>query len=110
MIYQFGKNNQEGFSLLEVLVAVTIFAVAFTLLIKIQSTNIARIDESIKKLEGIRYFKEEFYLIPNRTIPEDRYIIKEKKEKIDFGINEITYTIIEKNTGKKIIEIKSYEK
>ncbi|WP_457621817.1 type IV pilus modification PilV family protein [Persephonella sp.] len=109
MIYLSGKNNQEGFTLLEVLVAITIFVVAFTVLIKIQTASISEIEKSLKKLEALKFFKEEMYTIPERETSRDDFTYRTKKRKIHFGINEIIHTISDRKTGERILEIKTYE-
>ena len=110
MIYQYGKSNQEGFTLLEIVVALTIFAVAFAVLIKIQSNNISHIRNSFEKLEAIKFFKEQIYTIPQRETSEDQFSWKEERKRIEFGIKEIRYKIIDRGTGKEILEIKTYER
>ncbi len=110
MIYPSGKIRQEGFTLLEVLIAVTIFAVSFTLLVRIQSESISKVEQNFKRLEAVKFFKEKIYSIPERETSDEIFNLREEKKKIEFGIDEIIYTVVERKTGKKILEIKTYER
>jgi len=110
MIYQSGKIDQEGFTLLEILVAISIFAVAFTILVKIQTDNISKVEENFKKINALKFFKEEVYTIPERETSKEDFGYRVEKKKIQFGINEIIYRITDRKTGEKILEIKTYER
>ncbi|WP_297455725.1 prepilin-type N-terminal cleavage/methylation domain-containing protein [Persephonella sp.] len=108
MIYPYGMKTNSGFTLLEVVAAVTIFAIAFTVLIKIQSKHIADLQTQFEKLQALKFFKIKTYKIPGETLT-DRFHLKEESKTIDFGIRQIKYTIFDKNQH-KILEIKTYEK
>ena len=108
MIYPCGMKTNSGFTLLEVVAAVTIFAIAFTVLIKIQSQHIADLQTQFEKLEAMKFFKIKNYKIPAETLT-DRFHLKEESKIIDFGIKQTKYTIFDKNNH-KILEIKTYEK
>ena len=108
MIYLSGMKTKSGFTLLEVVVAITIFAIAFTILIKIHSKHIADFHRQIEKLEAIKYFKIYNYKIPNEII-SDKFQITQQTTVIDYGIKQITYSILNKEK-EKILEIKTYEK
>jgi len=106
MIFRFGKSK-KGFTLLEVLVSVIIFGIAFTAILKIQSKNISAIYESIQKLEALNYFKESFYGISQEK--QKKFKITKERKETDFGLKETKYIIFDKNTEKKILIIKVYE-
>lgn len=109
MIYQSGMN--KGFTLLEVVVAITIFLVAFSVLIKMQVNNIHKIEESFLRLYALEYAKVYREGLTNKselkTINE--FEIKESSKTIDFGVKEVNVQVIEKSTGKTILTLKTYE-
>lgn len=105
----FGMN--KGFTLLEVVVAITIFLVAFSVLIKMQVNNISKIKESFLRLDALEYAKVYREGLSNKselkTINE--FEIKESSKTIDFGVKEVNIQVIEKSTGKTILTLKTYE-
>lgn len=109
MIYRSGMN--KGFTLLEVVVAITIFLVAFSVLVKMQVNNISKIEESFLRLDALEYAKVYREGLVNKsefkTINE--FEIKESSKTIDFGVKEVTIQVIKKFTGKIILTLKIYE-
>lgn len=110
MIFQCGMN--KGFTLLEVVVAITIFLVAFSVLIKMQVNNIHKIEENLLKINALEYAKIYFYGLTNKSEikPLNEFEVKETTKTIDFGIREINIQVIEKSTGETILNLKTYEK
>lgn len=104
MISQSGTN--KGFTLLEVLVGIVIFSIAFTVLIKIQSENISGIYNSIKKTKALNFFNESYYNIKKEN-PE--FTIHQESKDTVFGLKEIDYTVLDKKTGKPILKLRVYE-
>lgn len=98
--------NEEGFTLLEVLVAIVILVVSLSVLIDIQSNYIKRTEEDLIKLQAINFFKKHYYGIK----PEGDFSIKVEKESLPFGVYEIKNKIYDKKTEKEILEIITYEK
>ncbi|HHG73575.1 MAG TPA: prepilin-type N-terminal cleavage/methylation domain-containing protein [Persephonella sp.] len=109
MIYLSGIKTNSGFTLLEVIVAITIFAIAFTVLIKIQFHHITDIQKQIERLEALKYFKIRNLKIPGEITTDDRFKIRQETRTIDFGIKQTTYTVFDKQ-NRPVLEIKTYEK
>ncbi len=99
--------KQEGFTLLEVLVAIVILAVSLTVLIDVQSRYISRVSQSYERLEALDFFKRDFYRMRKKT---DRFSIKVQKETLPFGIKEVRNIIFDKKTQKEVLVITTYEK
>ncbi len=99
--------NEDGFTLLEVLVAVVILATALVVLLDIQSNYIKRIDTDYQKLEALEFFKRDFYGMGKE---EGKFIVKTEKETLPFDIKQVKNKIIDKNTGKEILTIITYER
>jgi len=108
MISLYGKNN-TGFTLLEVVVAITIFAIAFTVLLKIQSQHISDMENQLQRLKALQFFKLKVYNISDKSVDTTRFKMKRESKTIDFGIKQITYIISDKQ-NQKILEIKTYER
>lgn len=99
--------NEKGFTLLEVLVAVVILAVSLSVLLDIQSNYIKRVDTDFQRLEALDFFKKNFYGL---SIQNDKFSIKTEKQMLPYNIKEVENKIINKKTGKEILEITTYEK
>lgn len=100
------NNSQNGFTLLEVLVALVILAISFSVLIKIQTRYISLTSSDVEKIRALKYMKEYIYNIPVKEKNEN-IKIEEKKELYDENINRITYTLIKDE--KPILEMYKYE-
>ena len=99
--------KQEGFTLLEVLIAMVILATALSVLIEIQSNYISRVNQSFERLEALNFFKKDFYRLPKEN---ERFSIKVQKEDLPFGIKQVKNIIIDRKTQKEILVITTYEK
>ncbi len=100
------SHNEKGFTLLEVVVALVILAISFTVLIEIQTRYISLNSENIEKIRALKYMKEYIYNIPVKE-KEDNIKVEEKKELYEENVNRITYTLIKDN--KPILEMYKYE-
>ncbi len=100
------NNSQNGFTLLEVLVALVILAISFSVLIKIQTRYISLTSSDVEKIRALKYMKEYIYNIPVKE-KNKNVKIEEKKELYDENINRITYTLIKDE--KPILEMYKYE-
>jgi prepilin-type N-terminal cleavage/methylation domain-containing protein len=103
----YNKTQKEGgFTLLEVVVALVILAISFTVLIEIQSRYISLNSENIEKIRALKYMKEYIYSIPVKE-KEENIKVEEKKELYEENVNRITYSLIKDN--KLILEMYRYE-
>ncbi len=100
------SQNQQGFTLLEVVVALVILAISFTVLIEIQTRYISLNSENLEKIRALKYMKEYIYNIPVKE-REDSIKVEEKKELYEENVNRITYKLIK--DGKQILEMYKYE-
>ena len=96
----------KGFTLLEVLIAILIFAISITILLEIESNYIRWINRNNLELEALQFFKKynfgyEPYLDEKFTIEKE---VKDRKE----GFKEIKNKIIYRKTGETILIIKTY--
>ena len=102
----FGTSGKGGFTLLEVVVALVILAVSFTVLLQIQGRYISLNSQDFEKLRALKYMKEYIYNIPVKEKKEN-IKIKEKKELYLGNINRITYMLFK--DGKPILQMYEYE-
>jgi len=99
-------TSSKGFTLLEVVVALVIFAVSITVIINIQTNHITKIAENLEKVRALNYLKEYVYNIPVKESKKE-FKIEEKKKPYEFDLNKITYQVIKGD--KTIIELFEYE-
>ncbi len=100
------SQNEGGFTLLEVVVALVILSVSFTVLIKIQTRYISLNSTNIERIRALKDMKEYIYNIPVKERNED-VKIEEKKELYEENVNRITYIL--KKDNKPILEMYRYE-
>ncbi len=99
-------TSSKGFTLLEVVVALVIFAVGISVLLKIQTQHIIKTSENIEKIKALKPLKEHIYNIPVKE-KDKTYNIDEKRSPYDFNLVKITYTV--KKGDKILFEIFEYE-
>ncbi|NPA51914.1 MAG: prepilin-type N-terminal cleavage/methylation domain-containing protein [Aquificae bacterium] len=102
----YGKSNKEGFTLLEVVVAIVIFAVGISVLLKIQTQHIVRTAENIEKIRALKPLKEHIYNIPVKE-RDKSYNIDEKRSPYEYNLIKIIYQV--KKKDKIILELFEYE-
>jgi len=102
-----GQLGNKGFTLLEIVIAITIFSIAVILLLEMESNNIRYIDNSLKEIEALKFFQKQNLGI--QTQSKD-FMIKTEKKEILPNIKEVKNKVIDRHTDEKIIEIITYEK
>ncbi|WP_457568359.1 prepilin-type N-terminal cleavage/methylation domain-containing protein [Desulfurobacterium sp.] len=97
---------RKGFTLLEVLIGVTIFVVAASALIFVSSRNIGRLETARDRVDGLYVVKSEIYGVPcekNTDVAVDR-----KKRKLEYGIVETIFDV--RKRGRTLFTFRYYEK
>jgi prepilin-type N-terminal cleavage/methylation domain-containing protein len=97
----------KGFTLLEIVIAITIFSISVILLLEIEARNIKYIDNSLKEIEALKFFQKHYLGIQSQ---DDRYSIKTEKKEIVPEIKEVKNKIIDRREKREILEIITYEK
>jgi len=98
---------KNGFTLLEVVIAITIFSISVLLLLEIESNNIRHIENSFKRLKALSFFQQ--YILRIKT-QSDEYLIETEKKHILPQVKEVKNKIIDRNDKKEVLEIITYEK
>ncbi len=99
-------TSSKGFTLLEVVVAIVIFAVGISVLIKIQTEHIVRTSDNIERLKALKPLKEYVYDIP--VVEKDEtYSIDMKKKPAEYDLIKIIYQV--KKDKKTVLEMFEYE-
>lgn len=97
---------KRGFTLLEVLVGVTIFAVAASALIFVSSKNVERLGKVKDTIKGIYMVKSRIYGLPcNDT---DGFKILESQANLEYGIVEKSFSV--NKDGRRLFTFYYYEK
>ncbi|WP_457643153.1 prepilin-type N-terminal cleavage/methylation domain-containing protein [Persephonella sp.] len=102
----FRMKSEEGFTLLEVLVAVVILAVSLTVLLQVKTNQIRQIADQFERLDALQFYKKKSAGLP----VEDRFILKIEKTDLLYGIKEVNNIIINRKTGKTVLNFRSYER
>jgi len=107
MIYQSGTT--DGFTLLEVLVAVVIFAVAFTTLYAIQTNYIKEYSQNQLQLQALQFLKK-YQLDKSRYSNHPYFKVEEKTNLYILDIKRTVYTVIHRKTGREILTVEEFHK
>ena len=100
-IYQSG--NSKGFTLLEVLVALVLFSVVFTVLIELETNHIKRVYKNYEKLKALQFFqKNEMGFNPVDT----EFKVERKSSRYDNFI--IEENVILNRENEEVLTIKNY--
>jgi prepilin-type N-terminal cleavage/methylation domain-containing protein len=97
---------ERGFSLLEIVIAITIFASSVILLLEIEANHIKKMERSFKEIEALKFFQEHTLRL---KVLDDRFEIKTEKRYILPTVREIRNIVIDRKKNEPVIEIITYE-
>ncbi|OMH40860.1 type II secretion system protein [Desulfurobacterium indicum] len=97
---------RRGFTLLEVLIGVTIFAVAASALIFVSSKNVERLERIDDTIKGIYIMKSRIYGLPYNDT--DGFKIVESRANLEYGIVEKSFSV--NKDGRHLFTFYYYEK
>lgn len=99
-------TSSKGFTLLEVVIALVIFAVGISVLLNIQSKHILKTADNIEKIKALKPLKEYIYNIPVKE-KDKTYNIDERRSPYEYNLIKITYSV--KKGKKTILKMFEYE-
>ncbi len=98
----------KGFTLLEVLISILIFAISITILLEIESNYIRWINRNNLELKAIQFFKK--YNFGYAPYLDENFTIKREIINREEGFKEIKNKIIYRKTGETVLVITTYQK
>ncbi|WP_022847626.1 MULTISPECIES: type II secretion system protein [unclassified Desulfurobacterium] len=98
---------RKGFTLLEVLVGVTIFAVAASALIFVSSKNVERLGNAEDVVKGLYIVKSRIYGLSGKG-RGDGFSVEEKEKDLNYGVVERIFKV--KKGEKNLFTFYYYEK